>query len=117
MKQFVLVFAILSTGLWLSLPSVAAADNCQNLGENERDRDCSIPEKVFGFFTGLAILAGWTTWKRQGDDSGAEPPEDQPPVPGTSSHLEKDPGNFESQESAYDPGGSNMGGGISGSPN
>lgn len=58
MRRSVSVFGVLALLLWLALPSVVAADNCQNMGADERDRECSIPEKVLGFFTGLGIMAG-----------------------------------------------------------
>ena len=58
MKRSSSLFAILAIVLWLMLPSVVVADNCQNMGADERDRECSIVEKVLGFFTGLGIMAG-----------------------------------------------------------
>ena len=99
MKRSVSVFGALAICLWLALPSVALADNCQNLGEDERNRECTIPEKIFGFFTGVAIMFSWTTRKRDrsgrdGGDAGASPP----PEP-----LVKNPENFASQNPAYDP--------------
>lgn len=58
MKRSILVIAVLVTANWLAFPAAASADNCQNMGGDERSRACSIPEKVFGFFTGLALMAG-----------------------------------------------------------
>lgn len=58
MKRSISLFGILAIVLWLSLPTAVFADNCQNMGADERDRECSIPEKVLGFFTGLGIMAG-----------------------------------------------------------
>lgn len=58
MKRSVSIFGVLAFLLWLALPAVVSADNCQNMGENERDRECSVVEKVLGFFTGLGIMAG-----------------------------------------------------------
>jgi hypothetical protein len=72
MKRVSAVLGILAIFLWLAMPAVTLADNCQNLGEDERDRKCSVDEKIFGFFTGMAIMAGLATWKR--DPSKKAPP-------------------------------------------
>lgn len=72
MRHVPFLFTLAAILAWLALPSLALADNCQNLGVSERAKACSFTEYFFGFFSFMAFLASgkvWRTWKK-----GAPPP-------------------------------------------
>jgi hypothetical protein len=81
MKKRSLRVACAAVLLWLSVPAVVVADDCRNLGADERDgTKCPIHMQVFGNLMGVAIAAGFASWKLS---PGQKPKPAPPKLPPT----------------------------------
>jgi hypothetical protein len=98
---------------WLALPAVALADDCSDwtIGEVGTCPNYVIL-KGLGLIAGalIAAAAAIDRWNTGGGGEPDEPPTATPPVEHDHG-LTKHQGNFESQNSAYDPAGTKVGGG------
>jgi hypothetical protein len=97
--------------MWLTLPTTVLADDCRTMGSDERNRECTVTERVVAFFFGSAIATALAMMRAvagsKSDASSAPPSEPEP-------ELTKNKSNFDSQSSAYDPAGTEFGGGPGG---
>ena len=107
MRPRIGVPAVVFCVAWLAIPAVALADDCSAWTLGEVPSCLLLGALLPPFLVAAAILAA-ASWLGS-HTSPSQPTEPAAPPEPT---LTVDKGNFEAQNRAYDPGGSNMGGGT-----